>query len=181
MSKAKLGAAALIASGALALFTPALETFLHHWEGRPTTVYADKLAGGLPTVCAGITKHVSPYPVVVGDYWSEARCSEVEGLVTRKTQLKLAECITTNKIPQSAFDALSSHAHNFGVANTCASRAVALINKGQLRAGCEALAHDPKGKPVWSYVTIAGNKVFVQGLYNRRLAERKQCLKDIKP
>jgi len=32
-------------------------------------VYADKLAGGLPTVCKGITKWASPYPVVVGERW----------------------------------------------------------------------------------------------------------------
>lgn len=178
MSAIKKGALALIAAGTIALFSPQLDKFLQIWEGSgQNTVYPDQLASGLPTVCAGITKHTSPYPVVVGDYWSDERCKEVERLVVEKTQLKLAHCITTTKITQGAFDALSSHAHNFGVANTCASRALGLINSGNLKAGCEALAHSHSGKPVWSYITLAdGTKKFIRGLYNRRLAERSLCL-----
>ena len=94
-SKVAGGALALIASGVLTLFSPQLQDFLGRWEGEAQHVaYADKLARGLPTVCKGITKHTSPYPVVVGDYWSEERCEEVERLVVEKGQLKLAACIT---------------------------------------------------------------------------------------
>lgn len=166
------GAAALVASGALAVFSPALQSFLGTWEGDgQNIVYADKLAGGLPTVCKGITKHTSSEPVIVGDYWSDEKCAEVERLVVSKTQLRLADCITVN-IDQPVLDALTSHAHNFGVASTCASRAVGLINAGRLKDGCDALAHGPDGKPAWSYV----GKTFYRGLYNRRLAERELCL-----
>ena len=144
-------------------------------EGQ-NVVYADKLARGLPTVCKGITKHTSPYPVVVGDYWSPERCAQVERLVVSKGQLQLADCIQV-AITQPIFDALSSHAHNFGTPATCASRAVGLINAGRLREGCNALANAPDGAPVWSYVTDkSGRKVFVQGLRNRRLDERQLCL-----
>ncbi|MCM2573566.1 lysozyme [Achromobacter xylosoxidans] len=171
------GASALIASGALAVFSPTLQTFLGKWEGeRQNIVYADKLAGGLPTVCKGITKRTSPEPLVVGDYWSPERCEQVERLVVSKGQLMLADCIDV-AISQSIFDALSSHAHNFGTPSTCASRAVGLINAGRLADGCKALARAPGGAPVWSYVTAAdGRKVFVQGLYSRRLDEVKLCL-----
>ena len=93
--------------------------------------------------------------------------------VTVQTQLKLAECITNSHITQGVFDALTSHAHNVGVNNTCNSRAVRLINAGDIKAGCDAIAHSATGRPVWSYV---GTK-FVRGLYNRRLAERALCLK----
>ncbi|WP_169512552.1 lysozyme [Bordetella avium] len=173
----KGGAAALVASGVLILASAGLMGFLGRWEGEGQhVVYADKLAGGLPTVCKGITKHTSPYPVVVGDYWSPDRCEEVERMVVAKGQLKLADCIQVH-VSQPIFDALSSHAHNVGTAATCASRAVGLINHGRVTEGCDALANAPDGQPVWSYITDKqGRKVFVQGLRNRRLAERELCL-----
>ncbi|AOA08810.1 lysozyme [Pseudomonas sp. TMW 2.1634] len=168
-----------IATGAIALVSAGLMTFLGTWEGNgQNVVYADNLARGLPTVCKGVTKHTSPVPVVVGEYWSDARCAEVEKLVVQKGQLTLADCLTNQQISQNTFDALSSHAHNVGTANTCASRAVGLINAGRIADGCRALAWAPDGKPVWAYVTDAqGRKVFVPGLYNRRRAEAEMCLK----
>ena len=167
-----------IAAGTIALASAGLLSFLGDWEGNgQNTVYADKLARGLPTVCKGITRHTSPYPVVVGDYWSEARCTEVEQLVVQKGQLQIADCVTNQAVGQDTFDALSSHGHNFGNATTCASRAVALINAGRIAEGCKALAWAPDGKtPVWAYVTDAqGRKVFVRGLHARRVAEAKLC------
>ena len=168
-----------IATGAIALVSAGLMTFLGTWEGTgQNIVYADKLASGLPTVCKGITKHTSPVPVVVDEYWSDARCAEVEKLVVQKGQLTLADCLTNQQISQNTFDALSSHAHNVGIANTCASRAVGLINAGRIADGCKALAWAPDGKPVWAYVTDAqGRKVFVPGLHNRRRAEAEMCEK----
>ncbi|SFX92499.1 MULTISPECIES: lysozyme [unclassified Pseudomonas] len=169
-----------IQAGALALASAPLVVFLGTWEGHgQNTVYADKLAGGLPTVCKGITRHTSPFPVVVGDYWSDARCAEVEQLVISKGQLQLADCITNQDVGQNTFDALSSHGHNVGTPGTCASRAVGLINAGRIAEGCRALAWAPDGKtPVWAFVTDAqGRKRFIQGLHNRRLAEMELCLK----
>ena len=167
-----------IMAGVIALASTPLVIFLGTWEGNgQNTVYADKLAGGLPTVCKGITRFTSPYPVVVGDYWSPDKCAEVEQLVIRKTQLQLAECITNPDVGQNTFDALTSHGHNFGVTSTCASRAVALINAGRIAEGCKALAWAPDGKtPVWAFVTDAkGQRRFVPGLHNRRLAESRLC------
>jgi GH24 family phage-related lysozyme (muramidase) len=169
-----------IQAGALALASAPLVVFLGTWEGNgQNTVYADKLAGGLPTVCKGITRHTSPFPVVVGDYWSPDRCADVEQLVISKGQLQLADCITNQDVGQNTFDALSSHAHNVGTPSTCASRAVGLINAGRIAEGCRALAWAPDGRtPVWSFVTDAqGRKRFIQGLHNRRLAEMELCLK----
>ncbi|MVV51915.1 lysozyme [Pseudomonas sp. PB120] len=169
-----------IVAGALVLCSGTLTAFLGTWEGNgQNVVYADKLAGGLPTVCMGITRHTSPVPVIVGDYWSDARCAEVESLVVRKGQLQLADCLSNEAIGQNTFDALSSHGHNVGTANTCASRAVGLINAGRIAEGCKALAWASDGRtPVWSYVTNAqGKKVFVPGLHNRRRAEAELCAK----
>ena len=167
-----------IATGAIVMASASLLSFLGKWEGDgQNVVYPDELARGLPTVCKGITRHTSPYPVVVGDYWSEARCAEVEQLVVEKGQLALADCLTNPKIGQNTFDALSSHGHNFGVPSTCASRAVGLINSGRIADGCKAIAWGPDGKtPVWAFVTDAqGRKQFVRGLHARRVEEAELC------
>lgn len=171
--------AAMVMAGTIQLNSESIQQFLAKWEGdRQHQVYADKLARGLPTVCKGITKHTSPYPVVVGDYWSEERCAEVEKMVTEKGQLALADCLHSPAVNQNVFDALYSHGHNFGVPSTCASRAVVLINQGKLEEGCKALAWGADGKPVWSYITLAnGTKQFVRGLHLRRLDEMQLCLK----
>lgn len=153
--------------------------FVNKWEAdkeHATRVYADRLARGEPTVCDGITNATSPYPVIVGDIWSEERCAEVNALVAVKTQLRLLDCVHV-PIRQNTFDAFSSHAHNLGVGNTCASKALGLINAGRLAEGCRALAFTPDGSPNWSYVTENGKKKFVQGLHNRRKEEATLCAK----
>ncbi|MFJ4587737.1 lysozyme [Pseudomonas moraviensis] len=167
-----------IAAGALVLASAPLLAFLGKWEGNgQNVVYADKLARGLPTVCKGITRYTSPYPLVVGDYWSPVRCAEVEQLVVEKGQMALAYCLRNQAFGQKTFDALTSHSHNFGVPSTCASRAVGLINAGRIAEGCKALAWASDGKtPVWSSVTDAhGRKQFVPGLHARRRAEAALC------
>lgn len=182
LNKTTGGATALIAAGLLTLFSPQLQDHLGRWEGDgQNIVYPDRLAGNLPTVCKGITRHTSPYPVVLGDYWSDEKCAEVEKRVISRDQLALAECITV-PVRQNVFDALASHAHNFGVPSTCASRALGLINAGRIAEGCDAIAHAPDGRPVWSSVRDgvkpdgSPRYKFVRGLYNRRLAEREMCL-----
>jgi len=172
----KLGAVLVLASASLG-------GFLHKWEAdkqHATTVYADRLARGVPTVCDGITPATSPYPMVVGDVWSAERCDEVNRMVVEKTQLNLLHCIT-RRVGQNTFDALSSHAHNVGVGNTCASKALGLINAGRLDEGCRALAFTPAGAPNWSYVTQDGRSQFVQGLHNRRKDEMALCLRKDAP
>lgn len=167
----KYGAALVLASAGLA-------GFLHDWEAdkkQATRVYADRLARGVPTVCDGITPATSPYPVIVGDVWSQERCDEVNRLVVTKTQLKLLDCVKT-RISQNTFDALSSHAHNVGVGNTCASKALGWINAGQLATGCRALAFTPAGEANWSSVRQPdGAMQFIPGLHNRRRAEAELC------
>jgi GH24 family phage-related lysozyme (muramidase) len=151
--------------------------FIGFWEdgGRPQPiVYADPFVG-IPTACGGITHHTSPVPVVVGEFWSQEKCEEIKRMVVAGTQLRLIDCIT-RPVPQKVFDALSSHAHNFGFPSTCASRAVGLINAGRMEEGCDAIAHSPDGNPVWSYVVTT----YVRGLYRRRLGERQMCLTGLK-
>jgi lysozyme len=161
----------------LILASASLMALLGRWEldtKDPGRVYVDTLSRAkVLTVCKGITPAVSPYPLVLGDYWSEEKCAEVERMATEKTQLRLLDCVRV-PISQNTFDAFSSHAHNFGVKATCASRALELVNRGQLAAGCDAIAHAQDGKtPVWSY----SDGKYYRGLYSRRLDERSLCLK----
>lgn len=165
-----------ISGAAVMVGSPALMSFLGTWEGeRQYTVYADKLAGGLPTVCKGITNYTSPYPVVLGDVWSAAKCEEVEFRVVEETQRALQKCIEY-PVPQEVFDALTSHAHNFGWPSTCNSQTVKEINNGNIEKGCHLLSTKPDGSPNWSY---AGGRYY-QGLQNRRLGERDKCLSGLK-
>ena len=63
---------------------------------------------------------------------------------------------------------------NVGKAGACGSQAVQQINLGNLAAGCNLIARTPSGAPNWS---SAGGQ-YVQGLQNRRQAERALCLEE---
>lgn len=178
--KAKIAAGSaaviLVAGAPLIPHSDQLMDFLLKWEGRENVVYADKIAGGLPTVCSGITKYTSPYPVIVGEYWPNSKCDDVEKQIVKEIQTNLALCLT-RPVPQGVFDALSSHAFNNGYPKTCTSQTVQTINKGgSLSVACDLIAYKPNGSPNWSF----SYGRFIQGLHNRRKAERYElCLKDI--
>ncbi len=164
--------------GGLTLGSTVLVAFLALWEGggqNGMTVYADKLAGGLPTACYGITKHVTDEPVIVGQYWSKEKCDRVMGVAVTKVQLKLLDCLS-HQPPQLVFDAISSHAWNVGYPKTCSSQSVKYINRGEYTKGCKLLANTFSGKPNWSYAS----GVYLPGLYDRRQTERDNlCLAGI--
>jgi len=167
--------------GSLVLASAALLGFLGTWEGQAQhTVYADKLAGGLPTVCKGLTRHVTTTPIIVGQRWSAAQCETEELAALQRVQTALAQCFKVLP-PQYVFDAASSHAWNFGHPSTCASLAMDSFNRGDWDAGCRRLSLSDAGRPVWSFTSSVhphtGQKVytFVQGLANRRQAETSFC------
>ena len=67
------GKAVSIGAG-LVLASAGLMALVEKWESsgdRVLTVYADKIAGGLPTVCNGLTRHVTDMPIIVAtSQWS---------------------------------------------------------------------------------------------------------------
>lgn len=157
----------------------ALVAFVASWERdprRPTVVYADKVAksarfpGGLPTVCSGLTPYITTTPMVVGEDWGAAKCDREEATALAKVQHALRHCFVYAP-PQSVFDAATSHAWNLGVTATCGSSAMRAWNAQQWKTGCERLQLSADGRAIWSY---AGGK-FMQGLANRRAAERQLC------
>lgn len=172
--------------GALVLCSAALVAHLGQWEsgGREPVlvVYADRLAGGIPTVCDGITRHVTATPIIVGDRWTPAKCEAERDAALERVQTAVAKCFTRLP-PQPVYDMASSHAWNFGAAATCGSGAMQAWNAGQWETGCMRISRDMEGRPVWSYVrtgkTLPNGKPelkFVQGLANRRADETAKCL-----
>lgn len=177
--------------GSLVLASAATIGMLDKWEpakGKPgakLVVYADKLAGGLPTVCNGITKHVSTIPVVVGDIWTEEQCNEQETNAIEKVQLQVAYCFKVLP-PQSVFDAAFDHAWNNGSGATCTSGSMKAWNNKDWAFGCRLLAFTPSGSPNWASVKtgklLPNGKPeykFVQGLHNRGIDRVNLCIKDI--
>ena len=163
--------------GGLWLGSDDVRDTIEKWESgnrRVLVVYADKLAGGLPTVCNGLTRHVTTTPIIVGEKWTDEKCEAHEAAVTHTVQRELAKCFKRLP-PQSVFDAATSHAWNFGVRRTCGSQSMKLWNGGQWSLGCIRIAYTPSYRPNWSE---AGG-VFYPGLFNRRKDEMKLCLKGI--
>lgn len=146
------------------------------WEGGADgRVYADPLAGGLPTGCWGVTRYSTDEPVIVGDVWSVERCERTLRTHATKTGMGILDCVSA-PLTQSQFDAMIVFAHNVGIVAACASRAFALIEAGRVTEGCNAIAYTPDGKPNWSFTRQGGKLTFVQGLHNRRKWERELCL-----
>lgn len=175
--------AAATATGAIVLANPDLMAFLSKWEEGPKrqlVVYPDKLAGGLPTVCMGLTRHVTSTPIIVGERWTEEQCQREERAAVEKVQLQLAPCFLIQP-GQAVFDMATSHAWNLGAAATCGSGAMAAWNRGAWDLGCQRISRGDDGRMVWSFTSHidpkTGLKVFTfrQGLANRRADETARC------
>lgn len=178
MSHAQPGKGKAVGIGAgLILASAAVFGILDKWEpGKdPGLVYADKLANGLPTVCKGITRHVTRTPIIVGERWSAAKCADEERKAIITLQGRLLSCFVYTP-PQSVFDAATSHGWNLGASATCGSQAMRAWREGNWRLGCQRIARADSGRRVWVY---ADGK-FVQGLANRRDDEVRLCMRDVR-
>ena len=169
--------------GFVTLLSPDLVAHLQKWESGPQRaliVYADKLAGGLPTVCNGLTRHVTRTPIVVGERWAPEKCVVEEANALERVQRDLLACFKRLP-PPSVLDMGSSHAWNYGAQATCGSGAMAAWNRGEWERGCQRISHGDDGRMVWSFTShidpATGKKVFtfVQGLANRRADETAKC------
>lgn len=168
----KVGGTIVVAGAALAAATPSLLEFLGQWEGEAQyVVYADKLANGIPTVCKGLTRHITTTPIIVGQRWTPEQCEAEERAAVVKVQRQIAPCFKLPP-PQTVFDMATSHAWNFGASATCGSSAMRAWNSGDWGLGCQRISRGDDGRLVWVYA--AGK--FVRGLANRRAAETARCL-----
>lgn len=143
---------------------------LTQFEGNINSVYADKLAGGIPTYCAGRTDWKAP----VGATITADDCRAVNLVTIWEYGYAVLACTKWDNLSGYRLIALTMFAINVGKAGACGSRAVTLINDGWIEDGCRAMAFGPSGQPVWAY---AGG-VFVPGLHDRRQAEAALCVRD---
>lgn len=166
--------ASLLRKGAIpaallaALTGPLATTTLERWEGNVLQVYADNLAGGVPTYCAGRTDWQAP----VGAKLTSDDCKAVNKTTLLEYGYAVLGCTTWAHLTPTRLVALTIFAINVGKTGACGSQAVKAINAGRIEQGCDLIARTPSGAPNWS---SAGGK-YVQGLQNRRQAERALCL-----
>lgn len=172
MSKPRLAAA--IGSGAIVIAGlvvggPDMVAALQRMEKQETTVYADKLAYGVPTVCSGYTD----WSLRVGQVYDKAFCDALDRRTAVEYGLAIVDCVGAERLNQRSLEAMTLFAVNVGKAGACGSRAAQLLRAGQHDAGCRAISRGPSGQRVW--ITAGGKPR--QGLANRRDFETAWCLK----
>lgn len=161
--RGKLVPAALAA----AITSPLAYTTLETWEGNVKQVYADMLAGGLPTWCAGRTG----WERIPGEKLTDDQCREINKLTLVEYGTAVLECTNWAMLTPDRLIGLTIFAVNVGKRGACGSQAVKAINAGRIAEGCDLIASKPDGSPNWS--NASGR--YVQGLQNRRQAERALC------
>lgn len=144
-------------------------TLLTQLEGNILKVYPDRLAGGIPTYCAGKTD----WSIPLNTTFTTDECKEVNKTTLLDYGFAVLGCTTWKHLNPDRLVALTMFAINVGKAGACGSQAVQQINLGKIQEGCRLIAYKPSGAPNWSY---AGG-VYVQGLHNRRVIEYNLCIK----
>lgn len=145
----------------LVLASAALVGFISGWEGTSYPVYRDIV--GIPTVCEG---HTGP-DVRVGDVWSKERCDAILVKNIDRFSDAVLRCVQV-PINQNQYEAFVALAFNIGSSAFCSSTLVRVANTGNLSGACEQILR-------WNR---AGGRM-VQGLVNRRHAERDLCLRPV--
>ena len=154
-------AAALTAGSSIAL--------LEQLEGNVLKVYPDKLAGGIPTYCAGKTDWKIPLDTT----FTSDQCAEINKSTLLEYGYAILSCTSWEHLTPNRLVALTLFAINVGKAGACNSQSVRQINAGNISYGCKLISTKPDGSPNWSY----SDGVYVQGLQNRRKIEAALCLK----
>ena len=151
-----------------ALSSPLAYSELERWEGNILHVYADKLARGIPTYCAGRTDWAAP----VGTRLTSDDCKAVNKTTLLEYGYAVLGCMNWDHLTPRRLVAFTMLAVNVGKQAACNSLAAQHVNAGRIATGCDLIARTPDGRPNWS--SAAGK--YVQGLQNRRQAERALCL-----
>lgn len=161
-------AATAATASAILIATP----FVAQWEGVKTTPYADRLAGGLMTVCAGETR-------VEMRVYTQAECTAMlESALAENLEIVRAS-VTVPLTPEIAA-ALISFIHNVGPGAFRSSTALRRFNAGDYRGACEAIAaKDYSSGTCRGYGCGWAGGQMVIGLQNRRISERDLCLKGV--
>lgn len=141
------------------------------WEGGlrrdgSAVAYADRLAHGLPTACAGVTGNdLQGHAIVPGQRFTAAECDQLLSRELRARLPAIQRCLPAN-MPAEGLGASLSLAYNIGTVRFCHSTASARFRAGNYRGGCDALT---------AYNRASGR--IVRGLVRRREAEKALCLR----
>lgn len=144
-----------VAAGASAVVLLAAGALVMPWEGLENDPYRDIV--GVLTVCYGETAGVQQRR------YSDDECAAM--LIARLGQFdaEMGRCITV-EVPTHVRAAVLSWAYNVGSDQACKSTLIRKLNAGDTAGACAELDR-------W---VMAGGKR-VQGLANRRAAERRLC------
>lgn len=160
--------AAIPSAFVAALTAASTLTLLTQLEGNILKVYPDKLAGGIPTYCAGKTD----WKIPVGTTFTSDQCNEVNKTTLLTYGTTMLACLKWDNLTPNRVVALTMFGINVGTSNACGSQAVKAINAGKVTDGCRLLAYTPSGAPNWS----RSDGVYRPGLHKRRIIEYKLCL-----
>lgn len=127
-----------------------------HFEGRSLVAYLDPV--GIPTICEGVTRGVR-----LGQSKTPAQC---DALLQQELTIAMTgvDRNVTRPQPETRRAALASFVYNVGESQFKASTLLRKLNTGDTRGACAELSR-------WVYAQ--GQKL--QGLVNRRAAERELC------
>lgn len=127
-------------------------------SGPSLVAYADKLAGGKPTVGWG---HTGP-DVVVGAVWTRAQCEEA-----LQNDIHWAANVVNSlvhiSLTQGEFDALVDFTYNVGSGNFASSTTLKLLNASRIAEAAEEFLKWDRARGV-----------VVAGLLRRRVAEQAE-------
>lgn len=154
-----------VLAGAVAAVSAAGLLFIGNWEGKRNAPYKD--IAGIWTVCYGSTgAHV-----LEGGRRTDEQCVTLLQEDAQRFVDAVNRCTPAPK-NQNQFDAMTSLSFNIGTSAYCGSTFARKFNE------CGECAEDQFVR--WSYARVNGQSVRVQGLLNRRLAERILFLTPVK-
>jgi lysozyme len=140
-------------------------TLIGTWEGMSLVAYPDRLAGNIPTVCAGVTRSEIP-DLKAGDRYTRSECDAIVAKALPVYDAGIRKCI---KVPMSQdLEGMTvSLAYNIGIRAVCKSTFVKKVNE-----------RDPNACDYMLWFDKASGK-YVQGLANRRADEHRYCVRGL--
>jgi lysozyme len=158
---------AVLAAGGTA--TQIMDAGIPVVEGQRYVAYLD--SGGVPTICAGITRGVK-----LGDVETPDGCARRNAEAIQIGLRDVDKCSgDLSRAPESFKAGLGMFAFNVGGPKYCGSTAARLVRAGEYRAACGQL-------PRWRFVAgkdcaLAGSNC--RGIIERRAIEQAVCEYDL--
>lgn len=145
--------------------------FLMPWEGFVPVARHERIdPPGVITWCYGRTNYDDP-TVKIGTRFTKEECKQQLEETIPRYAAQAVKCIPNlYALPEPTQVAVISFTYNLGQGNLCRSRVAANLKASppNIQAGCDAML---------AYTRANGK--FIQGLLNRRRAERTLCLKGL--